>query len=83
LRDAIEMEWVGIPSVAIVHEALAGSADAMKKMSKMPDYPYVKIPYPTQPTGIWPESECDAVVEALLPQLLDQLTTKREKVKAA
>ena len=51
------MEWVGIPSVAIVHEALAGSADAMKKMSRMPDYPYVKIPYPTQPTGIWPDSD--------------------------
>jgi hypothetical protein len=82
LRDAIEMEWAGIPAVAIVHEALAGSADAMKKMSKMPDYPYAKIPYPTPPTGIWPDAQCAAVVDALLPQVLEQLTAKREKVSA-
>jgi hypothetical protein len=82
LRDAIEMEWAGIPAVAIVHEALAGSADAMKKMSRMPDYPYLKVPYPTQPTGIWPDGECAAIVEALVPQIVERLTAKREKVPA-
>lgn len=76
------MEWAGIPSVAIVHEALAGSADAMKKLSRMPDYPYVRIPYPTQPTGIWPGSECDAIVESLLSQIFERLTATRERVEA-
>jgi len=82
LRDAIEMEWEGIPAVAIVHEALAGSADAMKKMSHMPDYPYLRIPYPTQPTGIWPEEQCDSVVEALIPQIAQLLARNREKAPA-
>jgi len=72
------MEWAGIPAVAIVHEALSGSADAMLKMSKMPGYPYIKIPYPTPPTGVWPEPECKAVAEGLLPQIVERLTTRRE-----
>lgn len=76
------MEWAGIPSVAIVHEALAGSADAMKKLSRMPDYPYITVPYPTQPTGIWSRRECDAVVESLLSQISDRLTAASEPVEA-
>ena len=71
------MEWAGIPSVAIVHEALAGSADAMKKMSRMPDYPYVRVTYPTPPTGIWPQAECEALIERLLPQIVERLLAPR------
>jgi hypothetical protein len=77
LRDAVEMEWAGIPAVAIVHEALSGSADAMRKMSKMPDYPYIRIPYPTPPTGVWPEDQCSALAEQLLPQIVERLTAER------
>ena len=71
------MEWAGIPAVAIVHEALSGSADAMRKMSKMPDYPYIKIPYPTPPTGVWPEDQCKALAGQLLPQIVERLTAER------
>ena len=74
MRDSIELEWAGIPAVAIVHEALAGSADAMRRMSKMPEYPFLKIPYPTPPTGVWPSEECTALAEQLLPSIIERLS---------
>jgi hypothetical protein len=46
LRDAIELEWAGKPTVAVVVDALVGSAEQMKRVSQMPDYPYAVTPYP-------------------------------------
>jgi len=80
LRDAIEMEWAGIPAVAVVHQALAGSADAMLKMSKMPGYPYLRIPYPTPPTGVWPEEHCRQLAEGLVGPIVERLTAQRQAV---
>jgi hypothetical protein len=77
VRDSIELEWAGIPAVAIVHEALAGSADAMRRMSKMPSYPFLNIPYPTPPTGLWPAEECAALAAQLLPEIVGRLTAER------
>ena len=68
------MEWVGIPSVAIVHEALAGSANAMRVISKMPDYPYLEVGFPLPPVGVWTSEQIDALCDQLLPQIVDQLT---------
>jgi hypothetical protein len=69
VRDAIEMEWEGIPAVAIVHEALAGSANAMKKISKMEDYPFIEIKYPLPPVGEWTAEEVEALCDSLVPQI--------------
>jgi hypothetical protein len=74
LRDAVELEWAGIPSVAIVHEAMAGSARAMARVSGMPDYPFVTVPYPHIPLAVWDDDEIDDVARALAPQLLARLT---------
>jgi hypothetical protein len=63
LRDSLEMEWAGIPSVAIVHEALAGSANSMRVISKMPDYPFLEVRFPLPP-----------LCTELLPKIVDQLT---------
>jgi hypothetical protein len=46
LRDSIELEWAGRPAVAIVVDALVGAAENMKRVSRMPDYPYVVTPFP-------------------------------------
>jgi len=72
-RDAIEMEWQGIPSVAIVHDLLSGSADAIRKMSQMPDYPVVKVGLPAAPTSTWPSDQLEDVVETIYSAVVAQL----------
>jgi hypothetical protein len=74
VRDAVELEWQGIPAVAIVHEALRGSAHAMRLMSHMPHYPFLEVKFPVPPVGPWTEEELDAVAEYLVPGIIDQLT---------
>ena len=46
MRDALEFEWLGIPSVAVIADALTGPADAMRALSGMAHYPYVVTPFP-------------------------------------
>jgi hypothetical protein len=46
LRDAIELEWAGRPAVAIVTDALVGAAEMMKRVSRMPEYPYAVTAFP-------------------------------------
>jgi hypothetical protein len=43
IRDAMELEWAGIPSVALVHEDMLPAVDAMTRLADMPDYPYVVV----------------------------------------
>lgn len=74
MRDAVELEWVGIPAIAIVHEALAGSANSMKTISKMPNYPFAEIKFPLPPVGVWTPEEIEALCDELLPQIERQLT---------
>jgi hypothetical protein len=74
LRDSLEMEWAGIPSVAIVHEALAGSANSMRVISKMPDYPFLEVRFPLPPVGVWTADDIEALCDELLPKIVDQLT---------
>ena len=68
------MEWAGIPAVAIVHEALSGSANAMRSISKVPDYPYLLIKFPLPPVGVWTPEQVDALCDELIPQIEAQLT---------
>lgn len=68
------MEWAGIPAAVVIHEALAGSADAMKKISHMPNYPYVVVGASLPAVGVWTEAETDAMCEELLPQIVYLLT---------
>ena len=59
MRDAVELEWAGIPSVPIIHEAVTGSAASMAKLSGVPAYPFVIANYPYIPTAIWRAEELD------------------------
>jgi hypothetical protein len=68
------MEWAGIPSVAVVHEALAGSANAMRVISKMPDYPFLEVKFPLPPVGIWSSEQIESLCDELIPQIVEHLT---------
>ena len=74
MRDSVELEWAGIPSVAIVHEAMAGSAAAMAEVSGMCGYGFVTVPYPHIPLAVWSDDEIEELARDLAPQLLARLT---------
>jgi hypothetical protein len=77
----VELEWAGIPSVAVVHQAMYGSAKAVARISGMPDYPYLTVDYPHVPLAIWTDEEIAKVATDLAPKILELLT--REGFEAA
>ncbi|MEE9286052.1 MAG: hypothetical protein V3V35_10050 [Dehalococcoidia bacterium] len=76
MRDAIELEWEGIPSVVIIAEPLVGSAEAMKRVSGVPDYEYVVVP---NTIGGLSRDELRQRAREIAPRLLDLLTDGREQ----
>jgi hypothetical protein len=76
LRDAVELEWAGVPSVAIIHEAMAGSARAIAMVSGMPDYEFVIGNYPHPPLAIWTPDEIDDIVGEVADQVRKRLTAQ-------
>jgi Trm5-related predicted tRNA methylase len=75
LRDAIELEWAGIPTATIVHEAVRGSAEAMAKLSGVPDYPFIIVDYPWTPTAIWSKEESRDLARQVAPKVRAMLTS--------
>jgi hypothetical protein len=75
LRDAVELEWSGIPSVCIVHTEMTGSAKAIARISGHEDYPFLTVDYPHIPTAIWSDAEIREVARALAPQVHKLFTT--------
>lgn len=73
MRDAVELEWAGIPSVCIVHRELRDSAGAIARISGHPDYPMVVVDYPYIPTATWTDDEIAEVVEAVAPRVRELL----------
>jgi hypothetical protein len=74
LRDAVELEWAGIPSVAVIHESQAASARAMARVSAMGDYPFVTVDYPHVPLGVWPADEVRQIAKEVASAVADLLT---------
>lgn len=72
----MELEWAGIPSVAVVHQTMAGTARAMARVSGMPDYDYLTVDYPHVPLAIWTADEITEVAKELAPRILELLTTR-------
>jgi hypothetical protein len=71
----VELEWAGIPSVAVVHQAMYGSAKAVARISGMADYPYLTVDYPHIPLAIWTDEEIAEVASDLAPKILELLTS--------
>ncbi len=70
----MELEWAGIPSVAIVHESMEGTARAMARVSGMPDYGFLTVGYPHIPLAVWTDDEIDDVARELAPQIIARIT---------
>ena len=76
MRDAIELEWAGIPTVALIHKAMSGSANSMKRLSGVPDYPYAVLDYPHVPLAKWDPAEVREIARKLAPQIIERLTKR-------
>ena len=74
MRDAVELEWEGIPSVALIHESMAGTARAMARVSAMPDYGFVTVDYPYVPLGVWTPDEIRAMARQVTSAVIARLT---------
>lgn len=74
MRDAIELEWAGIPTAAIIHSAVRGSAEAMARLSGVPDFPFVVVDYPWIPTAVWTKDEMESLAREVAPRVKERLT---------
>jgi hypothetical protein len=74
LRDAIELEWAGIPTAAVIHRAVQGSAEAMAKLSGVPDFPFVIVDHPWIPTAVWTKEEIRDLAREVAPKVRARLT---------
>ena len=74
MRDSVELEWEGIPSVAVVHEQMRGSAQAMTRVSGRAEYGFLTVDYPLIPLAAWSDDEIAAVARDLAPQVIARLT---------
>ncbi len=66
----MELEWAGIPSVAVVHRTMFSTAKAIARVSGMAEYPYLTVDYPHVPLAIWTPQEIADVARELAPQIL-------------
>ncbi len=74
MRDAVELEWAGIPSVCIVHTEMTGSAKAIARISGHEDYAFLTVGYPHIPTAVWTPDEVRQIAREIAPQVRDLLT---------
>jgi hypothetical protein len=80
IRDALELEWSGIPTACIAHEALAPSIDAMRAISGAPGYPYLRVTFPTQPNAPLSPDECRHWAMTLAPAIAQLLVASPASV---
>lgn len=77
MRDAVELEWAGIPSVCIVHTEMTDSAKAIARISGHEDYRFLKVGYPHIPTAVWTKDEAQAIARELAPLVRELLTAQQ------
>jgi hypothetical protein len=70
----MELEWAGVPSLALIHQAVRGSAESMAKLSGFPDYDFLVVDYPWTPTAVWTDDEVRELARILAPQILARFT---------
>ena len=61
----MELEWAGIPSVALVHEDMLPAVDAMTRLADMPDYPYVVVGRTRTSLCDWDDATVAAVAKEI------------------
>jgi hypothetical protein len=75
LRDAVELEWEGIPSLPIIHSSVRGSAESMAKLSGIADYPFLIVDYPYIPTALWSDEEVEKLAVGITDSVIGMMTT--------
>ncbi len=65
MRDAIELEQVGIPALTICHIVLEPSARAVAKIAGFPDYPVLTVGHPYVPLATWSDDEAHELGHAI------------------
>ncbi len=70
----MELEWAGVPSLAIIHQAVRGSAESMARLSGFPDYDFLLVDYPWIPTAVWTDEEVRDLACILAPKVLEKLS---------
>ena len=73
MRDAVELEWVGIPTACVVHTEMNGSARAIARISGHESYEFLSVDYPHIPTAIWSPEEIEHIATVLTPQIRELL----------
>jgi len=66
MRDALDLEMLGIPAVCIVHTALVPAVKALATLVGATDYPMVLIDYPYNPTAMWEKEEATALADSIV-----------------
>jgi hypothetical protein len=74
MRDALDLEAAGVPAVCLVHTALVPAVRALCSLMGAPDYPFVIVDYPYNPTGNWTVDECNALATQVLDGVRLRLT---------
>ncbi len=74
MRDAIELEWAGVPSVALIHTQMGGSANSINRLSGTQDYEFITVDHPHIPTVVWTDDEIREVAKEVAPQVIARLT---------
>jgi hypothetical protein len=72
----VELEWEKIPSVAVVHASMHGTAKAMARVSGMPDFGFLTVGYPHIPLAVWTPEEIEEIACELAPQVIERLTAR-------
>ena len=74
MRDAVELEWEGIPSLPIIHSSVRGSAESMAKLSGIADYPFLIVDYPYIPTALWSDEEVETLAGEITDSVVGMMT---------
>jgi len=73
LRDALELEAIGIPAVVVVHAALIAAVNALNQFLGGGDQAIVRFGYPHDPTAHWTKEESADIAEMIAEAVRDQL----------
>jgi len=74
MRDALDLEVIGIPSVCVGHTALMPAVEALARLVGTTDYPMIDVGYPANPTGVWLKEEAEGIADLVVDRVRAALT---------
>jgi hypothetical protein len=77
VRDALDLEALGIPTATVGHVALVPAVEALARLVGAPEYSMVTVGYPHNPTAMWSKEESASVAEQVVDEVRLRLTTRQ------